>query len=642
MKMNRASFHGLLHSRRFVVFAIIVGLLGTGTGVVFSRSGSSPVVAPVLTTVANRGSVMITAASSGPVSAWSPLAGASPTAPTGFPIYPSTTGQVQKIFITPGQVVHAGQVIATLSDPSVASSVLQAQIGVRSAQIAAAAAASNKTQAQLDLTNAKLAYQTLRKGSPPHSQAALAAAQLAITVAELKLNALGASPSLPSQIAAARLSVTLAQQQLAALSAQQAIDMSSAQLAVQKAQNDLNAAYASSSAQIAAAQSNVAQAQQQLAALVNPSVPDMTAAQLVVQKAQADLNAAYASSSSQIAAAQLNVTQAKQQVATVANRVAVDQTSAQLAVQKAQNNLDALLAPPSASQIAAAKLDLANAKIAYSNLVLASAPPSRTSVAAARLAVTVASQKLASLMLPPTQGSADLNYLQVAVAKNALALALLQRGGLTVRSSVGGTVTGVLVAPGSQVGPTSAIATVADLRHLLVTAQMSEFDVAHIRRGQHAIVDVAAIGLRGLPATVVSVAPVGVNNSGVIQFPVTVSLRRAPSNLRPGMLASIQVITAERHGVIRVPLNAMSVISGGNNGGSPYVTVLNQAGHRRIQLVKVGLVGGNYAEITKGLKGGERLVLPQSTPTVSASTSTGKAPPGIGVPAAGSGQGGNH
>lgn len=162
MQMDRASFHGLLHSRKFVVSAITVAIVGVGTWTVVSRTSSSPVVAPVLTTVAKRGSVTVTVAGSGPVSPWSPLSGTSPTALIGYPIYPSTTGQVQKIFVVPGEVVHPGQVIAVLSDPSVASNVLQAQIGVRTAQIAAAAARSNKTQARLDLTNAKLAYQTLR------------------------------------------------------------------------------------------------------------------------------------------------------------------------------------------------------------------------------------------------------------------------------------------------------------------------------------------------------------------------------------------------------------------------------------------------------------------------------------------------
>ena len=596
MNMKSVPFRALLRSRRFVVIAGAVVLLGIGTGFVVSSSGSSPGVAPILTTVADRGSVVVTVAGSGPVSALSPLSTAASTAPTGFPIYPSTSGQVVKTFIVPGQFVHAGEVVAVLVDPTAASSVLQAEIGVRTAQISAAAVVSAKTQTQLDLVNAKLAYQALRKGSASQTRATLAAAQLAITVAQLKLNALSATSSTPGQIAAAQLGVTLAQQQLSALATQQAIDMGSAQLAVQKAQGDLNALLASSP----------------------PPLP------------------------SQIAAAQINITQAQEQVATVANRIAVDKTSALLAVQKAQSDLEALLTPPSASQIAAAQLDLANAKIAYSSLVLASAPPSSTAIAAARLAVTEASQKLTALMLPPTQRSTSLNNLQVAAAQSALELARLQYGGLTVRSPVSGTVTGVFVSPGAPVGPTVAIATVADLKHLFVTTQMSEFDVAHVKPGERALVNVAAIGLTGMPATVVSVAPVGVNNSGVIQFPVTVALRRVPPALRPGMLASIQVVTAERRGVIRVPLNALSLISGGSNDGSLYVTVLSRAGRQKVHLVTVGLAGGNYAEITKGLKGGERLVLPQATPTTSAGTSNGKAPPGIGVPTAGSGQGGNH
>ena len=504
-----------------------------------------------------------------------------------------------------------------LTNPTIAGNVLQAVIGVRSAQIAATSAGASKTQARLDLVNATLAYQSLLKKSVPQDQ--LTAAHLAVTVAQRKLDALSTVSSLPSRIAAAQLTVTLAQQQLAALINQQAIDMTSAQLAVQQAQADLNALVvppAASPSQIAAAQMNVTLAEQHLASVANQQAIDKSSAQM-------------------------KVTLAQEQVASVANRVAVDKTSAQLAVQKAQADLDALLAPPSASSVASAQLDLANAKASYTSLLRSSAPPSRTAAAAARLAVTLAQQKLNALRLP--KGSVGLNYLQIAVAQSALGIARLQQEGLTVRSPVNGTVTGVLVSPGAQVGPSVAVATIANLKHLLVTTQMSEFDVAHIKPGDRALVDIAAIGLTGLLAKVVFVAPVGVNNAGVIQFPVTVALQRAPSALRPGMLASVQVITAQQSNVVRVPLDAVGAVVGGNNDGRPFVTIMGKTGHRTIRLVTLGLVGGNYAQVTKGLKGGERLALPQALASNSSPSSPSRnSIPGIGVPPASSGQGGNH
>lgn len=592
MNMTSESIRGLVHTRRFAVIVTTVALIGIGTGVFASTRASSPRTAATPTVLVDRGTVMVTVAGSGPVNALTPMSSAVTSVPAGYPIYPSSSGQVVRTLVAPGDVVHVGQAIALLANPTVADSVLQAMIGVRSAQIAATSAGANKTQARLDLANATLAYQTLLKKSVPQDQ--LTAAQLAVSAAQLKLDALSTASSPPSRIAAAQLTVTLAQQQLAALINQQAIDMSSAQLGVQKAQADLNAL------------------------LVPP-----------------------AASPSQVASAELNLTLAQEQVASVANRVAVDKTSAQLAVQKAQADLDALLAPPSASSVASAQLDLANAKASYSSLLLSSAPPSSTTAAAARLAVTLAQQKFNALRLP--QGSVGLNNLQIAVAQSALGIARLQQEGLTVRSPVTGTVTGVLVSPGAQVGPSVAVATVADLKHLLVTTQMSEFDVAHIKPGDRALVDIAAIGLTGLPAKVVFVAPVGVNNAGVIQFPVTVALQRAPSALRPGMLASVQVITAQQNKVVRVPLDAVGAIVGGNNGGQPFVTILGNTGHRTIRLVTLGLVGGNYAQVTKGLKGGERLALPQALASGSSPSSpSSNSIPGIGVPPASSGQGGNH
>ena len=598
MNMSNESIRGLIHTRRFAAVATTVALIAVGTGVFISTRSSSPGVAAIPTTVADRGTVMVTVAGSGPVNALSPMSLAATSTPAGYSIYPSSAGQVVKTLVVPGDIVHVGQAIAVLTDPTVANNVLQAMIGVRTAQIAVKSAvigqtqsrldlAANKTQARLDLANATLAYQTLRKSSTAPDQ--LNAAQLAITVAQLKLDSLSTTTLLPSQLAAARLNVTVAQQQLAALIVQHSIDMNSAQLALQMAQVDL-------------------------AALLVPP----------------------AASPSKIASAQLSVTLAQQQVATVANRIAVDNTAAELAVQKAQADLDALLAPPSASQVASAQLDLANAKASYSNLLLAQVPPTSTALLASQLAVTLAQQKLDAIRLP--RGSVTLSNLQVAMSQSALELARLQQEGLTVRSPVSGTVTGVFIAPGAQVGPSVAVAAVADLKHLLVTTQMSEFDVAHIKPSDRALVDIAAIGQSGLPAKVVFVAPIGVNNAGVIQFPVTVSLLRAPTALRPGMLASVQVVTAQRLHVVRVPLDAIGSIVGGSNDGQPYVTLLGKTGHRTIRLVTLGLVGGTYAEITKGLKSGERLALPQ---VVSSGTSSSNSLPGIGVPSS-QGQGGNN
>ena len=109
------------------------------------------------------------------------------------------------------------------------------------------------------------------------------------------------------------------------------------------------------------------------------------------------------------------------------------------------------------------------------------------------------------------------------------------------------------------------------------------------------------------------------------------------------MLASVQVITAQRNKVVRVPLDAVGAIVGGSSDGQPFVTILGKKGHRTIRLVTLGLVGGNYAQVTKGLKGGEHLALPQVLASgTSPSGSSSNSIPGIGVPPASSGQGGNN
>jgi RND family efflux transporter MFP subunit len=230
---------------------------------------------------------------------------------------------------------------------------------------------------------------------------------------------------------------------------------------------------------------------------------------------------------------------------------------------------------------------------------------------------------------PAAQITQDAAKVRAAQAQLFAAQTMLAQ--TTVRAPIAGTVTAVSVSPGAQVDPTVAIASIADLRRLFVTVNMSEFDVANIKSGDRAIVDVGAVGGTTLAAKVVAVAPVGVSNAGVVQFPVTVAIGKPPFRLRPGMLATVEVITTERKGVLRVPLDTISTVAGGSNDGQTEVTLLDKTGRQRMRFVDLGAAGPVYVEVLHGLKGGERIVVPQ----VAAGQSAGGAgtPPGIGVPA---------
>ena len=94
-------------------------------------------------------------------------------------------------------------------------------------------------------------------------------------------------------------------------------------------------------------------------------------------------------------------------------------------------------------------------------------------------------------------------------------------------------------------------------------------------------------------------ALVGVDNGGVVTFPVRVALKRS-SAVKPGMNVSVRIIVAERDDVVRVPLEAVS----GNA-----VTVVGANGGTVRRHVVLGLADNKQVEIRSCLQAGERVLL---------------------------------
>lgn len=680
---------------------------GLGGGIwAAARSGSAAPPAPVQIYKIARGSVASTVNASGQISAVGlAAAGATPPSATasasvaGLPVYPATTGQVARLLVSPGSAVRAGQPLLVLADPAARSALEQASVDLSTAQLAAAGVAPTPQQ----LAAAKLAVDVARAKlaalSAPPTRDVRTAAALEVTKAQAALDALLAKPVPPTRatLLAAEEAVTVAREKQAALATPASAQaMAAAQLQLQQAQAGLGQADAQFQADQTKYNLDVGN--------LNGVAGETPGAKDSLQKAQAavtndslqiqkitEFQITYKCTTTcpspwdPLTLSQLQYRlSADQQVVADWNAIVADQTAitkdqqlstsatARQAITVAQQNLAALTAPPTAQTKAAAELEVNKAQSALDALLAKPLPPSRATLAAAVRALELANQKRAQLAAAPARAAVAQASLDLGNAR--LALATLQAGGaptdarsralgqlrvqlaqekaalarqhiaqLVVRAPAAGTVTTVAAQIGATVDPTSVVATIADLGHLLSTVNLSEFDVAHVKVGDGAIVSVPALGGATLKGNVIAIAPVGVSNGGVVQFPVTVAITSKSPGVRPGMLASVTIVTAERHGVVRVPLDAVRV-NQGQNAGQTEVTVLGPRGKQTVRSVDLGVIGAAYAEVLNGtLKTGER-VLPNPVNVATQSngaSSPSNAPPGIGVPApAGGDQGG--
>lgn len=483
-------------------------------------------------------------------------------------VFPHVTGRVATLLVKPGQEVHPGQPLARLDDGGTAAGAV--------------------LQARLDLATARVELQQKRTSDPllgiPATPQELAAGRFAVASARLKLAQVFGPPR-PADVSAARNDLGRAEADLAALLGRPA-DRARA---------------------INVAKQAVDTAQQKLDALLSPPNPaDVAAAELDVKRAEADLADLTRQNPpapvEQVAAAQKAVEAARLKLARVlAPPPAADVSAARLELARAQDDLQRLQEGPTPAAIASARQAVVAAR---TKLVQLLGQPLRADVASGRLDIRKAVADLAVLRRrggPASAFDVELARLKVEAARAKLALAEFEVRQLTVRAAAGGTVTGILTVRGAPVDASTPIATVAALRSLRVSVQLSEFDVARVRAKLRAIVNVDALGGRAFPGKVLFVGLTGTDNGGVVTFPVQVGLANV-TGLRPGMNVSVHVIIARRRRVVQVPLDAVS-----RSGGRASVTVVTSSGRTTTRRVKLGISNNKDVEIRRGLRAGERV-----------------------------------
>jgi HlyD family secretion protein len=117
-------------------------------------------------------------------------------------------------------------------------------------------------------------------------------------------------------------------------------------------------------------------------------------------------------------------------------------------------------------------------------------------------------------------------------------------------------VTGTMNAPGT------VIMTISDLSHMEVEIEIDETDIVDVAIGQKAEVEVEALADTVLVGTVTEVGNSGITGMAgtqeeVTNFLVTVLLDDAHPGLKPGMTATVSIVTAEHTDVLNVPIQAV-------------------------------------------------------------------------------------
>lgn len=236
---------------------------------------------------------------------------------------------------------------------------------------------------------------------------------------------------------------------------------------------------------------------------------------------------------------------------------------------------------------------------AAQNLVMSK----ENAVIVARLAVTTARVSDNAQRVRPRD--VDIAALRAVVAQSAVSVAEAQKqlDDRRVRSAIAGTIADIPVKVGQSVSPNQTLVEVLGIGALEVKVNIPEVDIPKVKIGQRAVMTLDAFGsAEEFPGIVVSINPAQTVIEGVPTYTVTLRFDTEDPRIKPGMTVNIEMLTAERTGVLSIPMRA--VRTGGEGSRVKVVTAASPAGE--FVVVVTGLVGSDgYIEVVSGLKEGD-------------------------------------
>jgi HlyD family secretion protein len=276
-------------------------------------------------------------------------------------------------------------------------------------------------------------------------------------------------------------------------------------------------------------------------------------------------------------------------------------------------------------------------------LAALNAPNLQIAVKQAQIAVDNAQQTYdtavsngdAQTTINTTYNSLQSAQLQLQTAQNNLAAATMKAPANATVAAINGTV-GQNASSGSSSSSTPFMVLI-DTSGYNITASVNEADVSKVQINQPVRFTLAAYPSQVFRATVSSVSMVGTTSSGVVTYPVNMTVDMSNignAHLYPGMTATANITTAQRIGALLVSNNAFTftttalqagVISrsaltqfagntglrgnGGQSTSNRRVVLVLRNGQLVPVLVTVGLSNGVVSEVLSGLNQGDQVVV---------------------------------
>lgn len=165
-----------------------------------------------------------------------------------------------------------------------------------------------------------------------------------------------------------------------------------------------------------------------------------------------------------------------------------------------------------------------------------------------------------------------------------------------------GYITSLNVSVGNQAPTGSLAASVADVSSLKIETGVSEYIVNSLVAGQEVDLYINTLGDKSYVGIIQSVSPAP--GAGSLTYPTTIEIPNDTGELKAGMFAEIQIKSQSKDQVVLVPSDAPYIKS-----GKTWVITLDTNSMPVFKEVIVGLDNGEYTEIVKGIKAGDKVIV---------------------------------
>jgi len=145
-----------------------------------------------------------------------------------------------------------------------------------------------------------------------------------------------------------------------------------------------------------------------------------------------------------------------------------------------------------------------------------------------------------------------------------------------------------------------------DTRTVKMEGVVDEVDIYRVKVGQEAFLTVDALPGEELTGKVTFISPFGNQTTGVVEFPVTITLDPTETELKGGLTATANIIIEKRENVLLVPNRSIK-----GSAGNYYVDLVRDEKTMATEKrpVEIGAQNEQFTEIVSGLSEGDKVVV---------------------------------